>query len=303
MKNRLLRVAAVHDLSGFGRCALTVIIPVLSSMGIQVIPLPTAILSTHTGGFSDYTFVDLSDNILPAANHWKSLNIDFDCIYSGFFGSAGQIDSMLQVINMLKNDETFVVVDPVLGDDGELYDTIDNAMVEKMRSLIASAHLITPNFTEAALLLNRDIKNMSLASQKKTDRKTESYIEISDVKSWLVDLSKMGPEIVLITSVPEADGKTAVVAYDRQDDRFWKVSCDYFPADYPGTGDAYTSVLIGGLLQGDNLPIAMDRAVEFVSLGIRTTYGYKCNPRDGILLEKILSTLNLPVTKSRYKIF
>lgn len=109
------RVAAIHDLSGFGRASLTAIIPIISSMGIQVCPVPTAILSTHTGGFNDYSFVDLTDSMEDYINHWYKVGIDFDCIYSGFLGSVKQINIVSKFIDLFRKDNTLVVVDPVNG--------------------------------------------------------------------------------------------------------------------------------------------------------------------------------------------
>ena len=124
------RVAAIHDLSGFGRASLTVVIPIISSMNHQVCPMPTAVLSTHTGGFKDYSFVDLTDSMVAFAKHWKKLNLDFDCIYSGFLGSVKQIDILDKFIDDMKRDYTLTVVDPVLGDNGKLYDTMNEEMVK-----------------------------------------------------------------------------------------------------------------------------------------------------------------------------
>lgn len=284
------RVAAIHDLSGFGRASLTSIIPILSSMGIQVCPLPTAILSTHTGGFEDYTFVDLTDSMEGFMNHWHSLNIDFDCIYSGFLGSVRQINIVSKFIDLFRTGNNLVVIDPVMGDNGKLYVTMDMEMVENMRNLISKADIITPNFTEAAYLLGED---------------PNTKISECRVKEWMVRLSEMGPKIVIITSVPDNHKKhkeTHVLAYNKDDNVFWKVSSKHIPAFYPGTGDAFTSVLVGGLLQGDSLPLALDRGVQFISTCIKASYGFKYPTREGVLLEKVLDTLKLPVIVSSYEL-
>lgn len=283
------RVAAIHDLSGFGRASLTAIIPILSSMGIQVCPIPTAILSTHTGGFEEYTFVDLTDSMEDYINHWKKLNLEFDCIYSGFLGSVKQINIVSDFVDFFADEHTLTIIDPVMGDDGKLYPTMDMDMVENMRNLIHKATIITPNFTEAAYLLGED---------------PNSVVDENIIKSWMIKLAKMGPKIVIITSVPEIhnDKITNVVAYNKEDNVFWKVSCKYIPASYPGTGDAFTSVLIGSLLQGDSLPIALDRGVQFITACIKASYGFNYPKREGVLLEKVLETLKLPVIVSSYEI-
>lgn len=283
------RVAAIHDLSGFGRASLTAIIPILSSMGIQVCPIPTAILSTHTGGFEEYTFVDLTDSMEDYINHWKKLNLEFDCIYSGFLGSVKQINIVSDFVDFFADEHTLTIIDPVMGDDGKLYPTMDMDMVENMRNLIHKATIITPNFTEAAYLLGED---------------PNSVVDENIIKSWMIKLAQMGPKIVIITSVPEIhnDKITNVVAYNKEDNVFWKVSCKYIPASYPGTGDAFTSVLIGSLLQGDSLPIALDRGVQFITACIKASYGFNYPKREGVLLEKVLETLKLPVIVSSYEI-
>lgn len=289
MKKLVPRVAAIHDLSGFGRASLSVVIPIISTMGIQVCPIPTAILSTHTGGFGDYKFIDLTNYMEDYIDHWEKLNIKFDCIYSGFLGSVRQIKIISKFINDFKEDDTLIVIDPVMGDDGELYSTMDQKMVEQMRSFIGQADIITPNFTEACLLLDEDYSN---------------GIKENKIKEWLCRLSAMGPETVIITSVPDnfSNKHTYVVAYDRKDERFWKLKCDYIPAHFPGTGDGFTSVIVGSMIQGDSLPVALDRAVQFITLAIRASYGYKYPEREGVLLEKVLDNLKAPVIVSSYEI-
>ena len=287
--NIIPRIAAIHDLSGFGRCSLTVIIPTLSAMGMQVCPLPTAVLSTHTGGFDDYEFVDLTDSMNGFIRHWQALNLTFDCIYSGFLGSTRQISIVIDFINTFSKSNALVVIDPVLGDDGKTYDTFDKEMIDKMKGLIHYADVITPNITEAAFLLDEDYP-------KTMDHQM--------IKSWLLRLAGKGPDTVIITSVPlqTAPNQTAVVAYNKSTNRFWKVHCDYIPAMYPGTGDIFTSVLIGSLLQGDSLPIALDRAVQFVSMAIRASFGYGYPTREGVLIEHILENLRAPVVFSNYQV-
>ena len=147
------RVAAIHDLSGFGRCSLTVAIPVLSAMGVQCCPLPTAVLSTHTGGFEGYTFRDLTEEMAAAAAHWKALDLRFDAVYSGFLGSERQIGLVRQFLRDFRRPGTLAVVDPVMGDFGRVYETYTPAMCRRMADLTAEADVITPNLTEAALLL------------------------------------------------------------------------------------------------------------------------------------------------------
>src|SRR6056297_1542583 len=291
MRKPVPRAAAIHDLSGFGRSSLTIILPVLSTMGVQVCPLPTALLSTHTGGFENYTFLDLTEQMEPIASHWKQLKVDFDAIYSGFLGSSAQVEIVRKFIDDFRtgDEDQLIMVDPVLGDDGELYGPFNTEMVEEMRRLVEKADIITPNITEASFLLNTELRN------------TSSHAEL---KQQLQGLSEMGPRMVVMTSV-KTDGKpdvSTVVAYDRQDGRFWKIDCDYVPAFYPGTGDLFASVLVGSLLQGDSLPIAIERSVQFVSISIRATFGHQVPHRDGVLFERVLGSLSSPLTSSCYQV-
>jgi len=283
------RVAAIHDLSGFGGGSLSAVIPILSAMGIQVCSLPTAILSTHTGGFSDFHFRDLTSDMRLIIQHWQRLSLSFAGIYSGFLGSAEQIGIVRDFITTFRKDNTLVVIDPVLGDDGKIYDTMDDCMVEGMRDLIASADVITPNITEAGLLLGKSA--LSGFSSKE------------DIKEWARALADLGPRCVIITSVPEDLGRgTSVIAFDKDADRFWKVACPYIPACYPGTGDIFASVITGSLLQGDSLPLSLDRAVQFVSMAIRATFGHNFPEREGVFLERVLPSLNAPVSMSSFEL-
>jgi pyridoxine kinase len=246
-------------------------------------------LSTHTGGFDDYYFLDLTEHMAGMADHWRRLGLDFDAVYSGFLGSADQVEIVRRFIDDFRREEQLVVVDPVLGDDGETYGPFGSEMVAEMRRLVEKADIITPNYTEAALLLGEPYE-------------TEATVE--SLKEWLGRLAEMGPPTVVITSVllSEKPDISTVVAYDRRDGRFWKVDCDYVPAFYPGTGDLFASVITGALLQGDSLPIAIERAVQFVSISIRSTFGHSEPNRDGVHFERVLGSLTAPLTSSGYEI-
>ncbi|MBW2592766.1 MAG: pyridoxamine kinase, partial [Deltaproteobacteria bacterium] len=173
MQNPVPKVAAIHDLSGFGRASLTVVIPVLSTMGVQACPLPTAVLSTHTGGFKNYHFVDMTEDMVRMIDHWKALDIAFDAIYSGFLGSPRQVNIVIDFIKSFARPEQLVVVDPVIGDNGKPYKTMGSEMIRQMRLLASKADIITPNFTEAAFLL---------------DEPYPESIEEKQVKKWLIRL-------------------------------------------------------------------------------------------------------------------
>lgn len=289
INGRIKKIAAVHDLSGVGRVSLTAVIPILSSMGFQVCPLPTAVLSNHTQ-YPDYSLLDLTEEMQRIVEKWKKMDVHFDTFYSGYLASSRQIKIVEDLIAYFRRPSELVVVDPVMGDNGKLYVGMGQDMVEEMKEFIRYADVITPNLTEMFLLLGEP--------------------EIPDVltdqilKAGLKSLSDKGPEIVIVTSVPVVDNPhlTSVYAYNRIGGRFWKVTCPYLPAHYPGTGDAFTSVITGALMQGDSLPIALDRATQFILQGIRATFGYEYNNLEGIMLEKVLHNLDMPIQVSSYEL-
>ncbi|MDR2461004.1 MAG: pyridoxamine kinase [Deltaproteobacteria bacterium] len=286
MKNPLARVAAIHDLSGFGRCSLTVVIPILSTMGIEVCPVPTAILSAHTA-IEGYTLLDLTEELPSFIDHWRKLGLRFDAIYSGFLGSVRQADIVADFIDSFKTEDTLVVLDPVMADYGKLYPSMPQEMVGEMKKLATRAQVITPNITEAAFLL---------------DRSVPEFLEEEEVKDWLRALSDLGPSMPVITSLPLKSrlDLSTVAAYNREDGRFWVTGRPYVPTQYHGTGDIFSSVLTGSLLQGDSLPSAMDRASQFVAAAIRGTFGYSGLPHHEILLERTLKNLNVANHSDNY---
>lgn len=272
--NEIKKVAAIQDISGIGRCSLTVIIPILSAMGIQVCPVTTSVLSAHTG-FGEFVMRDLTDYMQPALEHYKKLGVEFDCIYSGFLGSLEQIDHCLEYFDTYKN--ALKIVDPVMGDDGKAYKTYTGELCRRMGELVAVADIITPNLTEAAILLGEEYPTAPMRR--------------SEIKSWLVRLSEKGAGIVVITSVVLTDGGIATVGYDKKTSSFWMIKNDYVPKSYSGSGDMFASVLAGSILNGDSLPIAMNRAASFTELSIKTTYSYGSSWEDGIMFERQLPWL------------
>lgn len=289
INGRIKKIAAVHDLSGVGRVSLTAVIPILSSMGFQVCPLPTAVLSNHTQ-YPDYSLLDLTEEMQRIVEKWKKMDVHFDTFYSGYLASSRQIKIVEDLIAYFRRPSDLVVVDPVMGDNGKLYVGMGQDMVEEMKEFIRYADVITPNLTEMFLLLDEPEIPDALTDQI--------------LKAGLKSLSDKGPEIVIVTSVPVADNPhlTSVYAYNRAGGRFWKVTCPYLPAHYPGTGDAFTSVITGALMQGDSLPIALDRATQFILQGIRATFGYEYNNLEGIMLEKVLHNLDMPIQVSSYEL-
>lgn len=286
--NKVKKIAAVHDLSGMGRVSLTVVIPILSSMGFQVCPLPTAVLSNHTQ-YPHFSFLDLTDEMPKIIGHWRQLEVQFDAIYTGYLGSPRQIQIVSDFIRDFRRDDSLVVADPVMGDNGRLYANFSMDIVKEMRRLVTKADVITPNLTELFFLLDQPYK------ADNTDEELKAYLRC---------LSDKGPQIVIATSVPvrEDSRLTSVYAYNRQGNRYWKVTCPYLPAHYPGTGDTFTSVVTGSLMQGDSLPIALDRSTQFILQGIRATFGYEYDNREGILLEKVLHNLDMPIQSASYEL-
>jgi len=288
LQNQVKKVVAVHDLSGVGHVSLMAVIPVLSSMGFQVCPLPTAVLSTHTQ-YPTYSFLDLTGEMEHIIENWEKLGIRFDTFYTGYFGSPKQAQIVEAFISKFRRENDMVVVDPVLGDNGHLYKGITGEMVTEMKRLIRQADIITPNLTELYYLL---------------DMPFQEHITDAELKKALKALSDQGPSIVIATSVPVSGDprSTSVYAYNRLGNRYWKVTCPYLPAHYPGTGDTFTSVITGSLMQGDSLPIALDRATQFILQGIRATFGYEYNNLEGIMLEKVLHNLDMPIQVSSYEL-
>ena len=261
------KIAAIQDLSGYGRASLTVAIPILSYMGYQVCPLPTAILSAHSE-YEGFRSLDLTDFMEEFIAHWRELHLSFDAIYSGYLASEKQMEIVNRFFDEFKTDTNFILVDPVLGDHGSLYPNISPGMVDGMRKLCSKAKIITPNLTEAAFLLGED---------------PARPIDTTKAIQWGKALAELGPEQVLITSAPAEDPrKVSTLAYNRLDQRTWRVAYDYIPASYPGTGDAFASVITGCVLNGNSLPEALDRAVYFINMGIKATFGYDHSPLDGM---------------------
>jgi pyridoxine kinase len=288
MINPLPRVAAIHDLSGYGRCSLTVVMPILSTMGFEVCPLPTAVLSTHTA-IEGFKLFDLTDQLPGFIEHWKAQKIKFDAIYSGFLGSARQAGMVADFIRSFAGPDTLIVVDPVMADFGKLYASMPPEMVGEMKKLSTLAKVVTPNITEAAFMLGREVPES---------------LEVEEVKDWLKALADLGPAFPVITSLPLASkrDRSCVAAYNREDGRFWLAGRPLVPAQYHGTGDIFSSVLTGSLLQGDSLPIALDRSCQFVASAIQVTFGYSGLSHHEILLERALPTLLAPVTYASYEL-
>ncbi len=241
------KILTVQDISCVGQCSLTVALPILSACGMETCILPSAILSTHTAGFSGYTFRDLTDDIPKIREHWQKENIKFDAIYTGYLGSTKQIDYVKDLFDTVATDDCFKIVDPAMADGGKLYPAFDEAYVEAMKSLCASADILLPNITEACFLTNSEYKTVY----------NEKYI--SDLTEKLI---KLGAKTVVITGVGYRDGKTGVVVGSKN-------TFDYYEHDVVskgchGTGDVYASAFVGALMNKKNIFDAAKIAADYV---------------------------------------
>ena len=269
------RIAAIHDLSGFGRCALTIVIPVLSAMGVQCCPLPTALLSTHTGGFQGNTFLDLTNQMGPVTAHWRAEGLTFDAIYTGFMSSADQIAQTAAFIHTFRSPVGPVIIDPVMGDNGRAYRTYTREMCRAMASLAAEADVLTPNRTEAALLLEEDYDALRL------DRE-------ADCRRCCQALSQGGRRSVVLTGVSMEEGSVGAACLDRDRGTVEFVSAPVVDGQFHGTGDLFASVLAGGLVRGWSLAEAAGLAAEFVSQCARRTWEEDTPRREGVDFEPLL---------------
>ena len=271
------RVAAIHDLSGFGRCSLTVALPILSVMGVQCCPLPTAFLSTHTGGFEGFTFLDMTDEMPKVASHWRSLDLRFQAIYSGFLGSERQIGIVADFIRDFRREDTVVVIDPVMGDHGKVYQTYTPAMCDGTARLAELADVITPNLTEAALLLGLSYDALPAGER--------GCLEIAE------RLSLDGRRSVVVTGASAAPDLTGAACFDAQTGQSQMIQTRRVPREFHGTGDVFASVLTGALTQGKPLPEAAREAVEFIRLCGERTAAQGLPMREGVDFEPLLGLL------------
>ena len=270
-------VAAIHDMSGFGRCSLTVAIPVLSAMGIQCCPLPTAFLSTHTGGFENFTFLDMTDEMPKVAAHWKSLGLQFRAVYSGFLGSERQIGIVEDLIRDVRRADSVVVVDPVMGDHGAVYQTYTPAMCAGMARLAEQADVITPNLTEAALLLGVPYDALPAGAD--------------GCREIVERLSLEGRRSVVLTGASTAPHLTGAMCFDAASGRTEAVQTRRVDREFHGTGDVFASVLTGALVHGRPLSEAAGQAVEFIRACAERTAAEALPLREGVDFEPLLGLL------------
>ena len=259
------KLVAIHDISCTGRCSLTVALPVISAAGIETRVIPTAVLSTHTGGFQNYVKQDLTDIIMPTVKHWQSLNLLADVIYSGYLASKEQLDIVSDVFKCLSHETTLIAIDPVMGDDGVLYDSFDSEFVSQMRKFLKNADVILPNLTEACLLLDKPYID-------------KGYTEI-EIKDMLKKLCDMGPKMAVITGVEFDDGNIGVATYDASCDRYGYFYSPKVDGTFLGTGDIVASAIVSALTVGLSLErasqVAVNMAYNSILHTIQSPYDYR----------------------------
>lgn len=267
------RVAAIHDLSVFGRCSLSVITPIISSLGVQVLPIPTVLMSTHTGGFRDIEFSQCGDFVKRTADHLKKCDVKIDCIYSGYIANKTAFDGVYEFLNNFPNAKR--IIDPVLGDNGKIYSALKPEITDYMKKLIVHADIITPNLTEACLL---------------TDTEYLPELNLAQANELLYKLSNITDGDIVITGVNlENVGKCNFI---KENGNNFYIPCILKNCTYEGTGDAFASVLVGSILNGTTLIDAVLKASEFIENCLQNTANSAEPRRDGIFIEPLLYTLN-----------
>ncbi len=274
------RILSIQDISCVGKCSLTVALPIISAFGIETAVLPTAVLSTHTA-FDGFTFRDLTSDLTSITNHWKKQNIKFDAIYTGYLGSFEQLDIVSNIIDSNKSKDNFVLIDPVMGDNGVLYSGFDKKFAKSMSKLCAKADIIVPNLTEASFML--DIPYVSSGYD-------ENYIKLV-----LKKLTDLGAKKAVLTGVTFSDDKLGVYCYDSVKNEYFSYFNERLPKSFHGTGDVFASAVCGALSKFDNLEKALIIAVDYTVECIRKTlenkqanwYGVEFESAIPYLIDKI----------------
>ena len=270
------RLLTIQDISCVGQCSLTVALPIISACGIECAVLPSAVLSTHTAGFTGFTCRDLTDDIPAIADHWAKENIDFSAVYTGYLGSTRQIAMVADIFEKLCADG-LKIVDPAMADNGNLYPAFDAEYVEAMKTLCAKADYVLPNITESCFLTG-------IPYRTEYDR---SYID-----SLITGLLALGTKNIILTGVSYVPGKTGVVVYENGTYAYYQH--DKLPNSCHGTGDIYASAFVGSLMRGkcayDAAKIAADYTVECIRYTAALDnhwYGAAFEPVLGKLIEML----------------
>lgn len=245
------KILTIQDISCVGQCSLTVALPIISACGIETCVLPSAVLSTHTAGFSGYTFRDLTEDMPSIKEHWMKEGIKFDAIYTGYLGSTKQIEYVEDIFASTASENCVKIVDPAMADNGNLYPGFDEAFVEAMKGLCQEADYVIPNITEACFLTGVEYK-------EEYDR---AYID-----QLLEKLTALGCKNIIFTGISYAEGKTGVVVFENGEYSYYEH--DKLGKGCHGTGDVYASAFVGAFMRGksayDAAKIAADYAVECI---------------------------------------
>lgn len=271
--NRQLKAAVINDYSSFGRCSLAVSAPILAAMGVQCCPVPTAVFTNHTG-FAHFSWADCTDRMDAYIEDWKATGLRFSAVASGFLASVWQVDYVKRFVEAFRDENLLVMVDPVMGDYGKLYRTFKPEVAARMSTLLDVADVLTPNFTEACILAGRDYCH------------DPSDAELAEVASCLCERHARA---VVISGVPRG-GHLANFIYAKGFEPEI-VTTEKVGPDRSGTGDVFSSVILGGLVRGKTMGEAVRTAVDFVSLSVRKAEEMGIPVTDGLPIEETLPKL------------
>ena len=270
------KVLTIQDISCMGQCSLTVALPIISACGIETVILPSAVLSTHTGGFTGFTFHDLTDDIPGIMDHWVREGLKYDCLYTGYLGSILQIEYVRQLAANVLNEGAKLIVDPAMGDNGKLYHGFDETFAAEMAKLCGSADIILPNVTEASFMTGLECR---------LDEHDEAY-----VLSLLKALGNLGAKKIILKGIRYHKDEISVAVYETATGKLEYYTTEYIHYLSHGTGDCYTAAFTGAIMQGRSDLEAASIAADFVLESIRRTLGDE-NHRYGVKFEKALPML------------
>ena len=279
------KIALINDLSGFGKCSLTAAIPVISCLGVQACPLPTAVLSAQTG-FPSYFYDDYTSKMNYFTDEWKKMNVSFDGIYSGYLGSSDQMHNVLYFLEQFQTKDTLYLADPVMGDNGRRIRIFTDELLESMKALTRKANVITPNLTELCLLEGADYEELQSHSKEK------DYLKrIEEIEHSLLNKAEV-KQTILVTGILHSEGEHTYMgnlALSEQE-TFYNETI-YTGMSFSGTGDLFASVIAGSLVQGYSIKDAVLKAANFLQPAIEEASADKIESNHGVHFEKYLSLL------------
>lgn len=273
------RIAVIGDISGFGRCSLTASIPVISSLGIECCPFPTAVLSAQTG-YSSYHFIDLTNEFTAYENEWEKLGYRFDGILTGYIASPLQADLIDGFIKKFKTENTVLLVDPVMADDGEIYGTYSNELCVKLCKIAEKADIITPNLTELCILTGADYSDLT---SKENDG---DYLDL--IREEAEKMLSKTLKSVIVTGVRYKSNIYNLVC---EKNGYSQVKSKIFGGSYSGTGDLFASVICAKAVLGVPLKTAAETASKFLEKSVQSTFYEGTDRNDGINFQEYLEVL------------